>query len=97
VCQPHTNYAAYCIYYSADNCIDITNLTIANKEDFFVCQDGDSGGPVGVRDNTPGQINAAGIIIAHRVIGGMNDYGSCLFQQMGAINAGLEVTVLKGG
>ena len=33
-----------CIYYSADHCIDITNLTIANKEGDFVCQDGDSGG-----------------------------------------------------
>jgi hypothetical protein len=71
-----------CIYYDADNCIDITNLTIASKEGYFVCQDGDSGGPVGVRDNTPGQINAAGIIIAHQVVEGMDDYGLCVYQQM---------------
>jgi hypothetical protein len=61
-----------------------------------VCQPGDSGGPVGERDNTPGQINAAGIIIAFVETGGIPDYGDCWYQQIGAIDTSLGTSVLKG-
>jgi hypothetical protein len=80
-----------------DECDDITNVTFMNKEGSLVCQPGDSGGAVGERDNTEGQINAAGIIIAFVATDGIPDYGNCWMQQIGAIDSALGDTILTGG